>query len=45
MKMTAFWDTTPCTIALMEAASTSETPVNFYEPTWRNIAEGCHLYN
>jgi hypothetical protein len=38
--MTAFWD-----IALMmEAVSTSETSVNFYETTRRNIPEGCHLH-
>jgi hypothetical protein len=26
-------------ITLMEAASTSEMPVNFYQTTWRNIPE------
>jgi hypothetical protein len=28
----------------MEAASTSETPVNFYQTTWRNIPGDNHLY-
>jgi hypothetical protein len=33
-----------CLIALMmEAVSTSETSVNFYETTWRDIPEGCHI--
>jgi hypothetical protein len=66
MKVTAMWDTTPCSLvevdrlfvrayyrhhegdkklaALMtEAVSTTETSVNFYEATRRNIPEGCHL--
>jgi hypothetical protein len=34
----------PALIALMtEAVSTSETLDNFYETTWYNIPEGCHL--
>jgi hypothetical protein len=28
---------------MMEAGRTSETPVNFFEITQRNIPEGCHL--
>jgi hypothetical protein len=28
---------------MMEAASTSEISVNFYQTTWRNIAEDTHL--
>jgi hypothetical protein len=28
---------------MMEAASTSETLVNFYETTWRNIPEDSRL--
>jgi hypothetical protein len=28
---------------MMEAAIISETSVNFYETTRRNIPEGCHL--
>jgi hypothetical protein len=28
---------------MMEAVSTSETSVNFYEITWQNIPEGSHL--
>jgi hypothetical protein len=29
---------------MMEAVSTYETSVNFYETTQRNIPEGCHLH-
>jgi hypothetical protein len=29
---------------MMEAVSTSETPVNFYETTQRNIPEDSHLH-
>jgi hypothetical protein len=29
---------------MMEAVSTSETPVNFYETTRRNIPEDNHLH-
>jgi hypothetical protein len=29
---------------MMEAVSTSETSVNFYETTRRNIPENCHLH-
>jgi hypothetical protein len=28
----------------MEAASTSETPVNFYPTTWRNIQEDVFIF-
>jgi hypothetical protein len=28
---------------MMEAVSTSETLINYYETTWCNIPEGCHL--
>jgi hypothetical protein len=28
---------------MMKEGSTSKTPVNFYETTWRNVPEGCHL--
>jgi hypothetical protein len=47
MKTTVFWDIVQFSfIALMmEAVSTSETSVNFYETTQRNIPEGCHLYD
>jgi hypothetical protein len=31
-------------IALMMAASTSETPVNLYQTTWRNNPEDSHLH-
>jgi hypothetical protein len=30
-------------VLMMEAVRTSETLVNFYETTRRNIPEGCHL--
>jgi hypothetical protein len=30
--------------AMMEAASTSETSVNFYQTTRRNISEDSHLH-
>jgi hypothetical protein len=29
---------------IMEAASTSETSVNFYQTVWRNIPEDSHLH-
>jgi hypothetical protein len=29
---------------MMEVVHTSETPVNFYNTTRRNIPEGCHLH-
>jgi hypothetical protein len=53
--MTAFWDIALCNFVgtdlrsrgahrlMMKAARTSETSVNFYENTGRNIPEGCHL--
>jgi hypothetical protein len=43
MKMTVFWDTAPCAL-MVEAASTSETSVNFYQTTWHNIPEDNHLH-
>jgi hypothetical protein len=30
---------------MMEAVSHSETSANFYQTTWRNIPEECHLHN
>jgi hypothetical protein len=44
--MTVFWDVAQCrAIALMmEAAGTSETSVNFYKTTRRNIPEDSHLH-
>jgi hypothetical protein len=49
MKITVFWDVAPCSvvegqIALLEVASTSETLVNFYQTTRRNIPEYIHLH-
>jgi hypothetical protein len=51
--MTVFWNVAPCTLEevyrrllidmMMEAASTSETSVNFYQTTRRNIPEDNHL--
>jgi hypothetical protein len=52
MKMTVFWDVTPCSLVkvyrrfidlIMEAENTSETSVNFYQTTRRNIPEDSHL--
>jgi hypothetical protein len=44
--MTVFWVAAPCrTIALMmEAASTFETSVNFYQTSLRNHPEDSHLH-
>jgi hypothetical protein len=44
--MTAFWDIAPRSLIalMMEAVRTSETSVNFYETTRRNIQEGFHLH-
>jgi hypothetical protein len=39
MKMAIFWVVAP----MMEAASTSETLVNFYQTTWCNNPEDSHL--
>jgi hypothetical protein len=46
VKMAVFWVVAPCrAIALMmEAASTSETSVNFYQTTRRNNSEYSHLH-
>jgi hypothetical protein len=44
MKITVFWVVGPCSaIALMKAASTSETSINFYQTTRRNNPEDSHL--
>jgi hypothetical protein len=51
MKMVAFWVVAPCSLVevyrlfvlLMEAASISETSVNFYQTTRRNNPEDSHL--
>jgi hypothetical protein len=47
--MTVFWDVASCSLVLitlmMEAASTSETSVNFYQTTQHNIPEDGHLRN
>jgi hypothetical protein len=40
--MTVFWDVAPCSLMItliMEAASTSKMPVNFYQTTRRIIPE------
>jgi hypothetical protein len=45
MKMAVFWDIPRWQIILMmEAVSTFETSVNFYQTTRRNVPEGCHLH-
>jgi hypothetical protein len=40
MKMDVFWVVAPCSLVfialMMEAASTSEMSVNFYQNIWRN---------
>jgi hypothetical protein len=50
-KMTVFWDVEPCSLvdtdrrwAMMEAVSTSEASVNFYEPTRRIDSEDKHFH-
>jgi hypothetical protein len=51
MKMTVFWDVAPCSLVevsllialMMEAESTSETSVNFYQTTRRNNPEDGRL--
>jgi hypothetical protein len=44
MAIVAFWDVAPC-ILVMQAASTPETSVDFYETTWRNVPEGNYLHS
>jgi hypothetical protein len=44
MKMAVLWVIMPCSLALMmEAASTSETLVNFYQTTWCYNPEDSHF--
>jgi hypothetical protein len=48
MKMTVFWVVAPYSLVevialMMEAASTSEISVNFYQTTWYNNPEDSHL--
>jgi hypothetical protein len=47
--MVVFWVVAPCSLAIalmMEAASTCETLVNFYQTTWRHNPEDSHqLYS
>jgi hypothetical protein len=48
MKMTVIWVVVPCRAIIglmMEVAGTSETSVNFYQTTRRNIPEVSHLHN
>jgi hypothetical protein len=43
MKIAAFWVVAPCSLVMMmEAASTSETLVNFYQTTRRYNPEDSH---
>jgi hypothetical protein len=52
MKMSAFSDIEQCSLEevdriialMMEAISTSETSVNFYETTRRSILKDCHRH-
>jgi hypothetical protein len=39
-----FTKSTILTALMMVAVITPETSINFYDTTWRNIPEGCHLY-
>jgi hypothetical protein len=50
--MAVFWDVSPCSLVevyrrfialMMEAASSYETSVNFYQTTGRNNPEDSHL--
>jgi hypothetical protein len=46
MKVTAFWDITPCresSTLMVETVTTSETSINFNDTARRNISEGCDL--
>jgi hypothetical protein len=48
MKMAVFWIVAPCSLVeaitlMMEAASTSETSVNFYQTTRRNNPKDSNL--
>jgi hypothetical protein len=46
--MAVFWVVAQCSLVvialMMEAASISETSVNFYQTTWRNNPEDCHIH-
>jgi hypothetical protein len=49
--MAVFWVVAPCSLVevmtivlMMEATSTSETPINFYQATRRNNPEHSHIY-
>jgi hypothetical protein len=47
MKMAAFWDVAPYSLVIalmMEAVCASETSVNIYQTTWRNILEDIYLF-
>jgi hypothetical protein len=56
MKMTIFWDVAPCSVVetdrrfrgaiafVMEIVSISETSLNFYQTTWRNIPEDSNFH-
>jgi hypothetical protein len=51
LKITVFWDVAPCSLVetdrlialMMEAVSTSETSINFYQITRLNNQEDSHL--
>jgi hypothetical protein len=40
---TVFWDVAPLVALMMDAVSTSETSINFYQTTRRNIPEDRYL--
>jgi hypothetical protein len=42
LKKNVFWDVAPI-VLMMEVVNTSETSINFYQATRRNIMEDSHL--
>jgi hypothetical protein len=44
MKMNVFWDVESLITLMMEAASISETSVNFYQTTRGNVPEDIHFH-
>jgi hypothetical protein len=55
MKMHVFWNVAPCSLVetdrrfrcvyCLHHQRTSDTTVNFYQATWRNIPEDSHLHS
>jgi hypothetical protein len=44
-KMAVFWDAAPCSLVDNEERTISETSVNIYETTRRNIPEDNYFFN